>query len=200
MGFSARSSLTLPIARPLIKAGDDVSRPNSDVAVTKQPMQYSAEPGLSGKTVGDLSAFQIDRFIGDGFVKIEHAFARELADEARSILWKGTGCDPDDASTWTRPVVRLGMYSQELLVRAANTPVLHRALGPTCRPGPVACLPQHGYLCLPFIVHSAQPHRGMHPRFMAQPPLLPRQPVSLRRDDDDYSPVELAIRHALQEF
>lgn len=30
------------------------------------------------------------------------------------------------------------------------------------------------YLCHPFIVHSAQPHRGRHPRFMAQPPLLPK--------------------------
>jgi hypothetical protein len=30
------------------------------------------------------------------------------------------------------------------------------------------------YLCHPFVVHAAQPHRGKHPRFMAQPPLLPR--------------------------
>jgi len=30
------------------------------------------------------------------------------------------------------------------------------------------------YLCHPFLVHAAQPHRGATPRFMAQPPLLPR--------------------------
>ncbi len=29
------------------------------------------------------------------------------------------------------------------------------------------------YLCHPFLVHAAQPHRGTQPRFMAQPPLLP---------------------------
>lgn len=29
------------------------------------------------------------------------------------------------------------------------------------------------YLCHPFLVHSAQPHHGTRPRFMAQPPLLP---------------------------
>jgi hypothetical protein len=29
------------------------------------------------------------------------------------------------------------------------------------------------YLCHPFLVHAAQPHRGSTPRFMAQPPLLP---------------------------
>src|SRR5262245_24309663 len=30
------------------------------------------------------------------------------------------------------------------------------------------------YLCHPFLVHAAQSHRGKEPRFMAQPPLLPR--------------------------
>jgi Phytanoyl-CoA dioxygenase (PhyH) len=29
------------------------------------------------------------------------------------------------------------------------------------------------YLCHPFLVHAAQPHRGTRPRFMAQPPLAP---------------------------
>ena len=53
------------------------------------------------------------------------------------------------------------------------------------------------YLCHPFLVHSAQKHRGKEPRFMAQPPLLPREPICLERPDDDYSPVEQAIRRAL---
>lgn len=48
-------------------------------------------------------------------------------------------------------------------------------------------------LCHPFLVHSAQPHRGSRPRFMAQPPLLPRKPICLRRSDGLYSPVEQAI-------
>ncbi len=53
------------------------------------------------------------------------------------------------------------------------------------------------YLCHPFLVHSAQPHHGTQPRFMAQPPLLPAEPVSLNRLNGDYSPVETAIRLAL---
>jgi len=53
------------------------------------------------------------------------------------------------------------------------------------------------YLCHPFLVHAAQPHRGTRPRFMAQPPLFPAQPLSLAREDGDYSPVERAIRLAL---
>lgn len=53
------------------------------------------------------------------------------------------------------------------------------------------------YLCHPFLVHAAQKHRGAEPKFMAQPPLLPREPVSLDRADGDYSPVERAIREAV---
>lgn len=53
------------------------------------------------------------------------------------------------------------------------------------------------FICHPFLVHAAQPHRGTRPRFMAQPPLLPAEPYRLERPDDAYSPVELAILHGL---
>jgi hypothetical protein len=49
------------------------------------------------------------------------------------------------------------------------------------------------YLCHPFLVHAAQPHRGVTPRFLAQPPLSPRTPLQLERSDGDYSLVEKAI-------
>lgn len=49
------------------------------------------------------------------------------------------------------------------------------------------------YLCHPFLVHSAQPHRGTRPRFMAQPPLLPRTAFDPSLPP---SPVQLAIRRA----
>jgi hypothetical protein len=53
------------------------------------------------------------------------------------------------------------------------------------------------YLCHPFLVHAAQPHRGTRARFLAQPPLLPREPLRLERDHGAYSPIEQAIRMAL---
>src|SRR5690606_3549657 len=53
------------------------------------------------------------------------------------------------------------------------------------------------YLCHPFLVHAAQPHRGTRPRFMAQPPLVPTADLVLDRPDGRYSPVELAVRRAL---
>jgi hypothetical protein len=55
------------------------------------------------------------------------------------------------------------------------------------------------FLCHPFLVHAAQPHRGVVPRFMAQPSLFLRQPCQLSRDDGDYSLIEETIRLGLSE-
>ena len=59
-----------------------------------------------------LSDAQIASFVTDGFVRIDNAFSPEVADECRAILWRDTGVDPADPSTWTKPVIRLGMYAQ----------------------------------------------------------------------------------------
>ncbi len=246
----------------------------------------------------DLPDAQVERFIEDGYVKIEGAFPRVLADAARAVLWKDTGLDPDDPASWAKPVIRLGMYAQQPFVEAANTAALRaaydrlagkgrwapcmsmgtfpvrfphkddpgdagwhidvsfgfddpdfmnwranirsrgrlllmlflfsdvgeddaptriragshldvaRMLAPAGEEGlTLRRLAANGfeesahrpqalatgeagtvYLCHPFLVHSAQPHQGARPRFMAQPPLLPREPILLNRDDGDYSP------------
>jgi hypothetical protein len=54
------------------------------------------------------------------------------------------------------------------------------------------------YLCHPFLVHAAQPHRGSAVRFLAQPPLHPAEPLQLNRSNGNYSSVEIAIRRALK--
>ncbi len=53
------------------------------------------------------------------------------------------------------------------------------------------------YLCHPFLIHAAQPHRGTAPRFLAQPPLDPVGRLELDRVDGAYSPVEIAVRRGL---
>lgn len=255
-----------------------------------------------------LSEAQISAFINDGFVRIDNAFSRDLADQGRAILWRDTGCDPNNPATWTKPVIRLGGYSDLPFRQAANTPLLHAAydqlagkdrwappqgLGtfPVRFPSPdepgddgwhidgsfagddfkdfldiranivskgrallmlflfsdvgeedaptrirvgshldvarylapagdvgrslrdmIADRPDwfdtgHEalatgpagtvYLSHPFLVHAGQKHRGKTVKFMAQPPLMPRAPLSLDRPDGAYSPVEVAIRQAL---
>lgn len=51
------------------------------------------------------------------------------------------------------------------------------------------------FLCHPFLVHAAQPHRGTVPRFMAQPPLEPAGELDLSGADP--TPVERAVLDAL---
>jgi hypothetical protein len=69
----------------------------------------------------------IDRFIADGFVRIDKAFPREIAEAARAILLRDTGCEPDRPETWTPPVIRLDDYPGGPFAAAVNTPILHEA-------------------------------------------------------------------------
>ena len=55
------------------------------------------------------------------------------------------------------------------------------------------------YLCHPFLVHAGQPHSGTTPRFLAQPPLIPKVRFELTRRGANYSLVEQAIRLGLGE-
>lgn len=52
------------------------------------------------------------------------------------------------------------------------------------------------YLCHPFLVHAAQPHRGSTPRFMAQPPLHSTEPLDLERQPP--TPVARAVLDGLR--
>jgi hypothetical protein len=250
----------------------------------------------------------IEQFIEHGFVRLDGAFPRDVAERAREILWKATGCDPVDRFTWTKPVIWLGEHQEEPFRQAANTPRLHAAFnelvgtgrwlprsglgsfpvrfpstedtgdtgwhvdasfpGEDSDPGnfltwrvnvnsrgrlllmlflfsdvgehnaptriragshlhvarllepageagmritsmdfaatrscpEITAVGESGtvYLCHPFLVHAARINRGNQPRFMAQPPLLPAEPIRLSRPErEDYSPVELAILRGL---
>jgi hypothetical protein len=254
-----------------------------------------------------LSKNQIDQFILKGFVQVDDAFSPDTAKAARPILWKDLPCDQSDPSTWTEPVIRLGMYSQVPFVESLNTPALREAFDQLVGQGrwlpcqsvgtfpvrfPSAKTPQDTgkhvdasfpgsdpynylewrvnvqskgrallmlalysdvgeddaptviyegshldvakllskedeaglsfmelagrleglpqrkalsatgkagtvYLCHPFLVHSAQAHRGSVPKFMAQPPLLLKEEFSLSGTEGKNPPVVQAIRLAL---
>ncbi|AXY74583.1 phytanoyl-CoA dioxygenase [Paraflavitalea soli] len=255
-----------------------------------------------------LDSDQLEAFIHTGFIRINNAFSTTIAEKARQILWQDTGCDPNDPQTWTKPVVRLGMYTQEPFIQAANTAILHQAFDqlvgkerwvpctsmgsfpirfpsavdpgdggwhvdasfPGADPGNyfdwrinvrskgrgllmlflfsdvgerdaptrirvgshldvarmlqpageeglsfmelaqgLPALPAREeilatgeagtvYCCHPFLVHAAQPHHGTVPRFMAQPPLLLRHDLVISGPEEGGSPVEQAIRMALE--
>ncbi len=70
---------------------------------------------------------QLEQFVEEGYVRLDRAFSKTLADAARTILWRETGCSPDDPGTWTRPVVRLGDHAEPPFAAAADTPRLREA-------------------------------------------------------------------------
>ena len=254
-----------------------------------------------------LSDEDVIQFITKGYVCLHDAFDSKLAAECSELLWKASGYNAKDPTSWLQPVVRLGEMFQPPFQQAANSPRLlaafdqllgegkwiprnslgsfplrfphkdqpgddgwhvdasfpgddpqnyfnwrmniyskgrgllmlflfsevgsddaptriregshlqvARLLAPAGENGlsfmevaqqvtvtnwmpEVMATGQPGtvYLCHPFIVHAAQAHRGRNPKFMAQPPLLIKEPLQLQRDDKNYNPVEKAIRLAI---
>ncbi|MCA6124067.1 phytanoyl-CoA dioxygenase [Bradyrhizobium sp. WSM 1704] len=82
-----------------------------------------------------LDAAQIQQFIEQGFVRIDNAFPRELAEQGRAIMWSDLPCREHDPSTWRQPVIRLPGYGGEPFRQAINTPVLLRAFDQIAGPG-----------------------------------------------------------------
>ena len=267
-----------------------------------------AEGYLTKKFMSDvLSKNEIEQFIHSGYVRLDDVFSQHVAKAATDILWNDLPCDRSNPSTWTKPVIRLGMYTQQPFIESVNTQKLFNAFDQLvgqdkwipCRnvgtfpvrfpsdeqpndtgkhvdasfPGNdpnnffewrvnvkskgrallmlilysdvsendaptiiydgshldvarllykegdaglsfmelanrLEGLPERKqvyatgkagtiYLCHPFLVHSAQPHRGSTPKFMAQPPLLLKDELSLS-DGDIHAPVEKAIQLALR--
>ncbi|HEY0668035.1 MAG TPA: phytanoyl-CoA dioxygenase [Sphingobacteriaceae bacterium] len=74
-----------------------------------------------------ISNAHIRQFINDGYIRIENAFSEQISKQCRDILWNDLGLDPNKPETWTKPVIRLGMYTQEPFVKAANSEILHHA-------------------------------------------------------------------------
>ena len=74
-----------------------------------------------------LTNEQIEKFIALGYVKVENAFSRDVADSCRMILWKAVQLEPDKPETWTQPVIWIGDLDFEPFRKAANTPFLLNA-------------------------------------------------------------------------
>jgi len=82
-----------------------------------------------------LSPAQLETFIADGVLRLDGAFPETIAAECRAILWRDAGVDPADPASWTKPVIRLGMYGQPPFREAANTPLLQVAYDALVGPG-----------------------------------------------------------------
>ena len=66
-------------------------------------------------------------FIRDGYVRIDGAFPAALAEECRDRLWEQIPEDPNDPTSWSRPVARLGYQSGGAFETSVNSDALHDA-------------------------------------------------------------------------
>jgi len=71
-----------------------------------------------------LAENQVDQFVQQGFIKLSNVVHPQLCAQIRDILWRDTGVNPDDPASWTKPVIRLGDYSDAPFREAANAPGL----------------------------------------------------------------------------
>ncbi len=74
-----------------------------------------------------LSKQEIEQFITEGFVRIDNAFSPDIANAALDILWKDIPFERFNPASWTEPVIRLGMYTQQPFIDSVNTQKLHAA-------------------------------------------------------------------------
>lgn len=72
----------------------------------------------------ESTTIDVDRFLEDGFVRIEGAVPRAVAAQCCDLLWDALDADRDDPGTWTEPVVRIGGRWDPPFVAASTTPVL----------------------------------------------------------------------------
>lgn len=109
-----------------------------------------------------LTDQQVEQFLADGYVRLDHTFPREFADQGREILWRDTGCRPEDSNTWNRPVVWLGGYRDAPFVKAANTPELRSAYDQLVGPGRWVPMDGLGTFPVRFPTHQETGDTGWH--------------------------------------
>ncbi|MDZ4265066.1 MAG: phytanoyl-CoA dioxygenase family protein [Mycobacterium sp.] len=105
----------------------------------------------------------VEAFRTDGFVKVEQAAPRAVADAARALLWRQLGVSPDDPASWTQPV----MWASDLtgagpFGELARSRRLAGALDAVCGAGGWLPRGSLGNIPVRFPVSPAAEDRGWH--------------------------------------
>ena len=67
----------------------------------------------------ELTADQERQFLDHGYVVIEQAVARDLAEQWRDLAYRRLGYDPDDPATWIEPKVHLPVMNRRKVAEFA---------------------------------------------------------------------------------
>ncbi|MFI6706389.1 phytanoyl-CoA dioxygenase family protein [Nonomuraea sp. NPDC050478] len=83
-----------------------------------------------------MTVVDVDRFVTEGFAKLEAAVPREVADAASAQVWQQIGLSPDDPAAWREPVVwTADMTGHGAFGELARSPRLREALDEIAGPG-----------------------------------------------------------------
>lgn len=105
----------------------------------------------------------VEAFRCDGFVKVEQAAPRVVADAARMLLWQQLGVSPDDRSTWTQPVMWASdMTGAGPFGELVRSPRLADALDAVCGVGGWQPRGSLGNIPVRFPVTPPAEDRGWH--------------------------------------
>lgn len=105
----------------------------------------------------------VEAFVRDGFVKVEQAAPRDVADAARAALWTQLGLSPGDPASWSQPV----MWASDLtgagpFGELARSPRLAEALDLICGVGGWTPRGSVGNIPVRFPVSPPADDRGWH--------------------------------------
>jgi hypothetical protein len=183
----------------LVGVGRWQDRPHLGLFVARFPSR--PDPGDTGWHI-DSSYPPDEGRADDGFDFSRWRVNVFSRDRALLLLFLYSDIGRDDAPTRIRvgshldvPPILLAAGARGMIGSDASTRADEASLS-----RPITLATGHAgdvYLCHPFLVHAAQPARGAVPRLLAQPPLGCSEPLSIDRPDNDYSPVESAIRQGL---
>jgi len=91
-----------------------------------------------------LSDDDVEQFVCEGYVRLDHAFDADLAARCLDVLWSMLDVDRNDKASWTEPVIRIAGSAHTDLVAAINAPLLVGAINDLLG-GPEMWQPRSGY-------------------------------------------------------
>lgn len=169
-----RSVGTFPVRFPADKEPNDTGR--------------HVDAGFPGKDPSDFFEWRIN-IKSKGRALLMLVLYSDVSEiDAPTIIYKGSHID---VAKLLYQEGENGLSFMELAGKLSTLPQ-HDKMAATGKAGTI-------YLCHPFLVHSAQAHKGQTPKFMAQPPLLLKSELTITGSKFGYTPVEEAIRMALVE-
>lgn len=147
---------------------------------------WHVDSSFAGNDLNDYSRWRINVYSKGRALLMLFIFSDTGESDAPTVIKKGSHMD---VARILEPYGEEGLAFLDLADRL-NVSIDRHEVTATGQAGTV-------YLCHPFIVHAAQPHRGTLPRFLAQPALELKEPLALSGSSDNTPPIEKAILLAL---